>query len=164
MEVRMNTTTIPTPVGPLMIVATDAGAVRAAGFTGHPGELRLPDGQRDAIRFRPDLGPISAAVQAYLDGDLTAIDGIPVEQPGSAFLATAWQALRETKPGEPLTYAGLARRSGHPGAVRAAASACARNAAALFIPCHRVVRTDGGLGGYRWGVDVKRWLLDHERR
>ncbi|MEU4712555.1 MGMT family protein, partial [Micromonospora purpureochromogenes] len=51
-----------------------------------------------------------------------------------------------------------------PAAVRAAAAACARNAAALFVPCHRVLRTDGTLGGYRWGLDVKEWLLGHERR
>lgn len=112
---------------------------------------------------RPDLGTISDAVLAYLDGELTALDRVPVEQPGSGFLADAWQALRETKPGEPLSYTGLAVRAGRPSAVRAAANACARNAAALFVPCHRVVRADGGLGGYRWGLEVKRWLLAHER-
>lgn len=156
------TTTIPTPAGALTIVATAAGAVRAAGFNVDPGGL-LPAGAPPPTP-RPDLGPISAAVQAYLDGELTAIDEVPVEQPGTGFLAQAWQALRETKPGEPLTYTGLAVRIGRPQAVRAVANACARNAAALFVPCHRVVRADGGLGGYRWGVEVKRWLLDHERR
>lgn len=164
----MNTTTISTPAGPLTIVAADDGAVRAAGFTTDLAELlaagAVPAGQREAIRVGPDLGPISEAVRAYLDGDLTAIDEVPVQQPGTGFLAAAWQALRESKPGEPLTYTELAVRTGRPRAVRAAANACARNAAALFVPCHRVLRTDGGLGGYRWGVDVKRWLLDHERR
>jgi methylated-DNA-[protein]-cysteine S-methyltransferase len=61
-----------------------------------------------------------------------------------------------------VTYTGYARLAGRPAAVRAAAQACARNAVALFVPCHRVVRTDGTLGGYRWGLGVKRWLLDHE--
>ena len=167
------TTTIPTPAGPLTIVATGSGAVRAAGFTGDAADL-LPPGT-PAPAPRPDLGAISDAVRAYLAGDLTAIDEIPVAQPGGdfgdacepeqrPFLAQAWQALRESKPGEPLTYTGLALRAGRPAAVRAAANACARNAAALFVPCHRVVRTDGGLGGYRWGTGVKRWLLDHEQR
>lgn len=155
------TTTIPTPAGPLTIVATAAGEVRAAGFTDDLGPL-LPG---ETVRRRRDLGEISTAVAAYLDGDLTALDQVPVAQPSRGdFLATVWQALRETKPGDPLTYTALAARAGRPAAVRAAANACARNEAALFVPCHRVVRTDGGLGGYRWGTGVKRWLLDHEHR
>jgi methylated-DNA-[protein]-cysteine S-methyltransferase len=164
MEARMNsmdTTTIPTPAGPLTIVATDSGVVRAAGFARDVAPL-VPGA---TLRHRPDLGDISKAVHAYLDGDLTAIDQIPVDQPGGgSFLAAAWQALRGSRPGEPLTYTTLAARAGRPAAVRAAANACARNAVALFVPCHRVLRTDGGLGGYRWGTDVKRWLIDHEHR
>lgn len=157
----MDTTTIPTPAGPLTIVATDGGVVRVAGFTDDLAQL-LPG---VALRPRPDLGDISKAVLAYLDGDLTAIDQVPVDQPGGgSFLAAAWQALRESRPGEPLTYTALAARAGRPAAVRAAANACARNAVALFVPCHRALRTDGGIGGYRWGTDVKRWLLAHERR
>jgi methylated-DNA-[protein]-cysteine S-methyltransferase len=70
--------------------------------------------------------------------------------------------LRTVPAGEPDTYAAFAARCGRPAAVRAAAGACARNAAALFVPCHRVLATGGGLGGFRWGTPVKRWLLDHE--
>lgn len=154
----MNTTTITTPVGPLTIVATDAGAVRAAGFTDEVAAL-VGD---TPTRPRPDLGEITQAVHAYLAGDLTALDAVPVAQAGGGFLAEIWRTLRETKPGERLTYTELAARAGRPAVVRAAANACARNAAALFVPCHRILRTDGGLGGYRWGVPVKRWLLDHE--
>jgi methylated-DNA-[protein]-cysteine S-methyltransferase len=105
---------------------------------------------------------VTAAARAYHDGDLAAIDGIPVRQRSGDFLMHAWEVLRSVEPGAPVTYAGYAQLAGRPAAVRAAASACARNAAALFVPCHRVVRTDGGLGGFRWGTDVKRWLLDHE--
>jgi len=65
-------------------------------------------------------------------------------------------------PGQPVTYSEYAALAGRPAAVRAAASACARNAAALFVPCHRVVRISGAMGGFRWGLDVKRWLLAHE--
>jgi methylated-DNA-[protein]-cysteine S-methyltransferase len=61
-----------------------------------------------------------------------------------------------------VTYTEFAARAGRPAAVRAAAQACARNAAALFVPCHRVLRLDGSLGGFRWGLPVKRWLIDHE--
>jgi len=70
--------------------------------------------------------------------------------------------LRSVAPGEPVTYTELAAMAGRPDAARAAASACARNACGLFVPCHRVVRTGGGLGGYRYGLGVKQWLLDHE--
>jgi len=154
----MNTTTMNTPAGPLTIVATPEGVVRAAGFTGDPGELYAGP----TVSY-PDLGEITAAVRVYLDGDPTAVDAVPVEQQGGQFLTEVWRALRETKPGDRLTYTELAAVAGRPAAVRAAANGCARNAAALFVPCHRVVRTDGGLGGYRWGLDAKRWLLAHEQ-
>jgi methylated-DNA-[protein]-cysteine S-methyltransferase len=154
--------TMTTPAGPLTIVESD-GQVRAAGFTADVTEL-LPD-PRSVATARADLGPISRAVRAYFDGDLTAIEEVPVEQPwGGEFVGHAWQILRQVKPGEPVTYTELARLAGHPSAIRAAAMACARNAVALFVPCHRVLRLDGGLGGYRWGVPVKQWLLDHEAR
>jgi len=161
----MNTTTIPTTTGPLTIIASDDEVVLAAGFTTEVGAL-LPlvhPSLRKDPRPRPDLGPITAAVLSYLDGDLTAVDEVAVRQhTGGDFLPTAWEELRHVKPGQPVTYTELAARSGRPAAVRAAAQACARNAVALFVPCHRVIRTDGSIGGYRWGVDVKRWLLAHE--
>ena len=101
---------------------------------------------------------------AYFDGDLTAIDAVAVRQhTDGAFLATAWAALRTVGPGHPVSYTGLAALAGRPAAVRATAQACARNTVALFVPCHRVLRSDGSLGGFRWGVQVKRWLLDHEQ-
>jgi methylated-DNA-[protein]-cysteine S-methyltransferase len=158
----MNTVTMTTPAGPLTIVESK-GKVRAAGFTADVSEL--VGELRSMPAARADLGPISRAVRAYFDGDLTAIDHVPVEQsPGGKFIGHAWEVLRQIKPGEPVTYTEFARLAGRPPAVRAAAMACARNTAALFVPCHRVLRLDGGLGGYRWGVPVKQWLLDHEAR
>jgi methylated-DNA-[protein]-cysteine S-methyltransferase len=158
--------TVDTPAGAFTVLATDE-AVLASGWTTdldaltrlvHP-SLRPPA----APRPRPDLGAVTKAVLGYLDGDLTAIDDVPVSQHSTGlFLADAWRILRTVPAGEPVSYAGFAARAGRPAAVRAAAQACARNAAALFIPCHRVLRSDGTLGGYRWGVPVKRWLLDHE--
>ena len=162
----IDSTTISTPAGPLSILAGPDAVVRAAGFTPDLGALLalVHPGLRDTVRPRPDLGPVTAAVLSYLDGDLTALDEVPVEQHSDGpFLRHAWTTLRQVKPGEPVTYTGFAGLAGQPRAVRAAAAACARNAAALFVPCHRVLRTDGGLGGYRWGLGVKRWLLDHER-
>lgn len=156
-----------TPAGPLGILAGPDGAVRAAGFTTDlPALLTLVHPHlRGPLRQRRDLGPVTAAVTAYLDGELTAVDGVPVEQhTDGAFLAHAWDVLRDLKPGDPVTYTELAGLADRPAAVRSAAAACARNAAALFVPCHRVLRTDGTLGGYRWGLDVKKWLLNHERQ
>jgi methylated-DNA-[protein]-cysteine S-methyltransferase len=87
---------------------------------------------------------------------------VPVRQRSGEFLEHAWDVLRTVPAGAPVTYTEYAAKSGRPAAVRAAASACARNSAALFVPCHRVLRTDGTLGGFRWGVEVKRKLLAHE--
>jgi methylated-DNA-[protein]-cysteine S-methyltransferase len=89
---------------------------------------------------------------------------VPVLQKSGPFRSHAWDVLRTVAPGHPVTYTEYAELSGNAKAVRAAASACAFNAAALFVPCHRVVRTDGSLGGFRWGLAVKERLLDRERQ
>jgi len=89
---------------------------------------------------------------------------LPLDIRGTAFQERVWQALRRTAPGETLSYAQLAERVGSPAAVRAVASACAANRLAVAIPCHRVVRTDGSLSGYRWGVERKRQLLARETK
>lgn len=157
--------TMETPAGPFTAVVSAAGALRASGFTADVAELLVlihPD-LREPAEEVDDLGPASAAVRSYLDGELTALDTVVIEQrSGGEFLTHAWQVMRDIKPGRPVTYTEYAALAGRPAAVRGAASACARNAAALFAPCHRVLRTDGSLGGYRWGLPVKRWLLDHE--
>lgn len=165
MEKKLHLTTANTPAGPFTILASDDNAVRAAGFTTDVPELLrlIHPSLRAEPRARPDLGPVTAALMSYLDGDVTAIDEVRVEQhTGGAFLGHAWDTLRTVKPGQPVTYTELAELAGRPGAIRAAASACARNAVALFVPCHRVIGTDGTLRGYRWGLDVKKWLLAHE--
>jgi methylated-DNA-[protein]-cysteine S-methyltransferase len=157
--------TIQTPVGPLTIVVGDTGAVRGAGFTSDVNDLLAlihPD-LVEETRPAADIGAVSDAVRSYFDGDLTAIDDVPVElRTGGTFMAHAWQVMRDIKPGAPVTYTQFAELSGRPAAIRAAAAACARNPVAFFVPCHRVLRLDGTLGGYRWGLPVKRWLLDHE--
>ncbi len=89
---------------------------------------------------------------------------LPLDVQGTAFQHRVWQALREIPAGRTATYKEIAGRIGAPGAVRAVAGACAANPLALAIPCHRVVRTDGSLSGYRWGVERKRALLEREAR
>ena len=158
--------TLDTPAGPLTIVLSEAGAVRATGFTADVHDL-LPlihPALVEETRPAADLGPIGDQVRSYFDGDLTAIDDVPVEaRTGGEFMAHAWQVMREIKPGAPITYSAYAQLAGRPSAIRAAAAACARNPIAFFVPCHRVLRLDGTLGGYRWGLPVKTWLLEHER-
>jgi len=158
--------TVDTPAGPLTTIVDADGAVLACGFTARTEEL-LPLVHvklRDEPRARRDLGAATTAAAAYFAGDLAAIDRVPVrQQTDGTFLAYAWEVLRAVPAGAPVTYTEYAAKAGRPAAIRAAAAACARNAAALFVPCHRVLRTDGTLGGYRWGLPTKRWLLDHEQ-
>ncbi len=89
---------------------------------------------------------------------------LPLDLRGTAFQQRVWQALREIPPGSTATYAELAERLGMPRAVRAVAGACAANAVGIAIPCHRVVRRDGSPGGYRWGVERKKALLEREAK
>lgn len=107
--------------------------------------------------------PVAVALRSYAAGDTTALDDIAVAQSGGEFRQQVWDALRNIEPGSPISYTGLARLAGRPAAVRAAASGCATNQIPLIVPCHRVVRSDGTLGGYAFGLDLKRRLLDHEQ-
>jgi methylated-DNA-[protein]-cysteine S-methyltransferase len=154
---------IDTPAGRLTFIAYDK-TVLASGFTESVDELTalIHPSLRDRTGDGAELDVIEAAARAYFDGDIAAIDAIDVDQRSGEFIDAAWQSLRQVAGGTPVTYTQLAVRAGRPLAVRGAAQACARNAAALFVPCHRVIRTDGSLGGYRYGLDVKRWLLAHE--
>lgn len=158
----VHATTLTTPIGDLALLVRDDALV-AAGFTDIDDQFaRLRTDE--ALEKVADLGRFSAAVTAYFAGDLQAMDDLPVTQPGGAFRQAAWKVMREIPAGEVITYAELAARAGSPGAVRAAGSACAHNMVAPIVPCHRVVRSGGGLGGYYYGLGTKEWLLAHERR
>lgn len=155
--------TVATPDGPFTLIADTDGAVLASGWTA--------DAALVLARIHPRLRPAELrdgataaadAVAAYYEGDLSAIRAVAVRQHGTALQHAGWSALRGIAPGAPLTYTAFAAALGSPRAVRAAASICARNAPALFVPCHRVLRGDGTMGGFAWGVDVKRSLLARE--
>ena len=161
---------ISTPDGPFTVLAAD-GVVLASGWTADPDAViaRLPASERPrrvetVPNSDPDLSAISEAVMRYYGGDVRAIDDVAVRQFGTTLQLIGWQALREIPPGAPLSYTEFAAFLGRPAAVRAAAAICARNAPALFVPCHRVLRSDGSLGGFAWGLDVKRSLLERESR
>jgi AraC family transcriptional regulator of adaptative response/methylated-DNA-[protein]-cysteine methyltransferase len=102
-----------------------------------------------------------ALVVGFVEAPRLGLD-LPLDIRGTAFQQRVWQALRDIPPGQTATYTEIARRIGMPSAVRAVAAACAANALAVAIPCHRVVRIGGGLSGYRWGVERKRSLLEIE--
>lgn len=155
--------TIATPDGPFTILADAQDRVLASGWTADRNAIlhRLAERNRPADVVAGTTRA-AAAVDAYYAGDLAAIDAVEVHQSGTGMQDAGWDALRRIAPGAPLTYTGFAAALGRPGAVRPAASICARNAAALFVPCHRVLRVDGTLGGFAWGEDVKRRLLDRE--
>lgn len=154
-------TTFDTPMGPLSVAVDEAGVVHRSVFGTAP-VLALPVARTVAPTEVP--GPVADAVARYLAGDLAALDAVQVRQPGGPFRQAAWEAMRRIPPGGTVTYTELAEMSGRPTAVRAAGSACAKNLVAPFVPCHRVVRSDGTLGGYAYGLDAKRALLAHERR
>lgn len=161
----MYSATISTPPGPFSVVS-DGEAVLASGWTSGPAQLLAligPALRPSEVTARRELGPITRAVTRYVAGDFGAIDEVPVRLDAGLFLEDGWRVLRTIPAGSPVSYAELAVKCGRPGAARAAGRVCARNPAALFVPCHRVVRTGGDLGGFGWGLAVKHWLLDHER-
>jgi AraC family transcriptional regulator of adaptative response/methylated-DNA-[protein]-cysteine methyltransferase len=117
---------------------------------------------------RAEIHAAGQAINEWITAIVRGIDGdssspaIPLDARGTAFQWRVWNALQQIPRGTTLSYSEVARRIGQPTAVRAVARACATNPVALVIPCHRVVRDDGGLGGYRWGIDRKKELLDRE--
>jgi methylated-DNA-[protein]-cysteine S-methyltransferase len=108
------------------------------------------------------ISVVSDLLSDYFAGDINALNGISVRQPGAQFSQAAWKAMRRVKAGKTISYADLADHSGSKAAVRAAGSACAKNAIALVVPCHRIVKTGGSLGNYAYGLNKKEWLLHHE--
>ena len=153
----------PTPIGTWTIVADEADVVVLSGFEGVEETVsRLGDGV-DRPQPVADLGPVSEAVLRYLAGEANALDSVNVQQPGGPFRQSVWQVMREVPAGQTWSYTELATKAGNADASRAAASACATNKVAPFVPCHRIVRSDGSLGGYYYGLDAKRWLLAHEQ-
>lgn len=159
---KLYTTTITTPIAPVTIIENDE-VVMAAGYYATAGPLleRLAGIEGDEVVSRME-GPGAKALRAFFDGDLDVLDAVSVTQPGSPFRQRVWEEMRKVRAGETISYSELARRAGSPRAVRAAATCCAINLIAPIVPCHRIVRSDGSLGGYGYGLGTKRWLLRHE--
>lgn len=158
-------TTIGTPIGVVGVAATERGvcAVKIGGddasvFDEIATEFPSATVDRDDV----GLAELAATVGQLAAGRPPAMADIPLDLQGTAFQVSVWEALRDIEPGSTATYGEIAAAIGRPTAHRAVAGACAANPAALVIPCHRVIRADGTLGGYRWGPERKSALLTAE--
>lgn len=156
--------TLRTPAGTALVVATPRGVCAIQLGDGADGLVRRLKRALPGIRLRRGGRAARAAVRAlrgYLEGK--TVD-VPLDVHGTPFQMKVWAALRGIPRGQTRTYAQVAGGIGRPTASRAVARACGANPVAILVPCHRVVRSDGQLGGYRWGVQRKRALLEYEAR
>jgi methylated-DNA-[protein]-cysteine S-methyltransferase len=153
---------IESPIGRIVIAARE-GRLCALEF----GRARVNRvlaarfGRARTVRTRNPFG-FSARIRAYLAGDLTALDRIPVDPGGTPFQRRVWQALRRIRPGRTRSYGALARALGYGAAARAVGAANGQNPISIVVPCHRLIGGDASLTGYGGGLWRKRWLLHHE--
>lgn len=161
-DVKAVAWTTRTPAGTFGLVAHN-GKVVASGFTDDLEELLTFVPDIEGAEMVSEIPGITDRIEAYLEGDLDALNDIPVEPNGSDRKLGAWAAMRATPPG-PMSYKQLAERMPPPASARSAARACATNPVALIVPCHRFVGSDGKMHGFGWGIPVKEWLLEHEAR
>ena len=161
-------TKLTSPIGEMLLV-TDDQVLVSLDYEGYEHRMmRLLEKRYGSFNLAEPNGNNSKPhelitnIQAYLAGDLTAIDKIPVNPGGTEFQATVWQALRSIAPGTVMSYGGLARQLGKPAAVRAVGTTNGLNPISIVLPCHRVIGANGSLTGYAGGIERKRWLLAHE--
>ena len=159
-----------TPLGLMMLGATDRGLCFLEFGASLPELFESLASEYPAARRVPlaepypgDFNEWMNALAGYLEGE-RALGKLPLALHGTAFQLKVWNYLQTIPAGSVQSYTEVARGIGAPRAARAVARACAANCLAIVVPCHRVIRGDGGLGGYRWGLDRKRALLDTERR
>jgi AraC family transcriptional regulator of adaptative response/methylated-DNA-[protein]-cysteine methyltransferase len=153
-------------LGSVLVAATDKGV--CAIFLGDDPDALVRELQdrfdrAELIGGDAQFEAVVAKVVGFVERPEMGLD-LPLDIRGTAFQRRVWEALRAIGIGDTVSYGEIAARIGKPNAVRAVAGACAANALAVAIPCHRVVRTDGSLGGYRWGVELKETLLNREAR
>ena len=159
-------TVVDSPLGRLLIAATGRGVCSVClgeSDTALEQALFAEYSKAEIRRDAAGLGPLISALQNHLSGGGPQL-ALPVDVQATAFQWRVWRELRGIPYGETRSYGEIARAIGRPKAVRAVARACATNPVAVVIPCHRVVRQDGSLGGYRWGLDRKRALLEREKQ
>jgi methylated-DNA-[protein]-cysteine S-methyltransferase len=164
---RLLSDRLATPIGDMIILADREGNLRAVDWTDH--EIRMQKILRlhygaGGFALEPARNPngLTAGIARYFEGDLTAIDGLPVQTGGTLFQRKVWDALRNIRCGNTISYAELAGQIGRPTAVRAVGLANGSNPIGVVLPCHRVIGANGSLTGYGGGINRKRWLLEHE--
>jgi len=163
--VKIDYTVVASPLGRLLVAVTERGvcAVRMGDTdTELAKDLRAEFPSATIARDDSSLQETVTKVLRHLTHNEPHLD-LPLDIRATAFQRQVWEKLRAIPYGETVSYADVAKALGKPGAVRAVGRACATNPVALVIPCHRVVREDKSLGGYRWGLDRKQKLLDLER-
>jgi AraC family transcriptional regulator of adaptative response/methylated-DNA-[protein]-cysteine methyltransferase len=168
-NVAISYVSVDSELGRMMLAATDRGLCFVQFAHDDEELLRLLRAEYPAATIEPARQPYPAqfekwmlALQQHLKGHEPSLD-LPLDLRATAFQMKVWRYLQSLPYGSVQTYSEVARGIGQPAAVRAVANACANNRVALVIPCHRVIRGDGGLAGYRWGMERKRALLDRER-
>jgi methylated-DNA-[protein]-cysteine S-methyltransferase len=149
-----------TPVGNIYLIA-DSGILIAAGFKSlNSLQNRLsPSDKLRKIEPIEKIPKISKLIDNYFEGRLDALNLIHVRQPGAQFSQKVWKVMRAIPVGMTISYAQLAKKAGSPAAFRAAGTACGNNLIAPIIPCHRIIKSDGTLGNYGYGVAIKEKLL-----
>jgi methylated-DNA-[protein]-cysteine S-methyltransferase len=156
-----------TPIGEMLIVTDLEGYLRAVDWTDHETRMnRILRVHYGTNGFSLDStcipNGVTNAISKYFQGDLAAIDTLPVKTGGTPFQGDVWRALRDIPCGTTVSYMNLAKQIGRPSAIRAVGSANGSNPVGIVVPCHRVIGTDGSLTGYGGGIERKLWLLDHE--
>ena len=157
---------VPCPLGTLLVAATERGICKLSlGDAPEPlfADLRSEFKRAELIEDAEGVGFWVERVIAYLEGWQPDLD-LPLDLRATAFQLKVWRELQAIPVGETRSYSEVAAAIGKPSASRAVANACANNPVALVIPCHRIIRADRGLGGYRWGIERKRALLEAEAR
>jgi methylated-DNA-[protein]-cysteine S-methyltransferase len=153
---------IKTPFGLLSVVVDDADlSVVLSGFLPLTQLLNEKINNQKPIKDKELLGVVDA-VNNWIDGDIAALTKVSTRQPGSDFAQSCYEAMKNIKPGHTLSYQQLASKSLNPSAIRAAASTCAKNQNAPFVPCHRIITSKGEIGNYAYGSSLKLAILRHE--
>jgi AraC family transcriptional regulator of adaptative response/methylated-DNA-[protein]-cysteine methyltransferase len=153
-----------TPLGVVLLATTGNGVCAVKlGADGERLKRLLAEEFSAAEVLEQALPELEEKVRGFIAGE-GSLARVPLDIRGTVFQRRVWEALRRIPRGETRTYSAIAREIGAPRAVRAVGSACGANPVALVVPCHRAVRTDGGLGGYAWGLPVKKRLLEIEKR